>query len=96
MDKKLSKADAEIQLDSDRFLVTRWVFPPNSETGWHRHNYDYVVVPLSDGVLTLESEQGEHEGVLKKGGSYSRREGVEHNVVNKGDSEISFIEIELK
>ena len=96
MDKQRTQAVSEVQLDTERVLVTKWVFPPNSETGWHRHNYDYVVVPLSDGILSLESGEGENKGLLKKGGSYARQEGVEHNVVNKGDSEVSFIEIELK
>ncbi|MEC9247646.1 MAG: cupin domain-containing protein [Pseudomonadota bacterium] len=96
MNKPNEKAIAEIQLDTDRVLVTKWTFPPNSETGWHRHNYDYVVVPLSDGSLSLESSEGEQKGELKTGGSYNRKAGVEHNVINKTDREVSFIEIELK
>ena len=96
MNKPNEKAIAEVQLDTDRVLVTKWIFPPNSETGWHRHQYDYVVVPLSDGCLSLENSEGEQKGELKIGGSYSREKGVEHNVINKGDEEVSFIEIELK
>ena len=96
MDLSRTKASNEVQLDCDRFLITKWVFSPNSETGWHRHNYDYIVVPLSDGQLSLETNKGESDSTLKKGGSYARRKGVEHNVINKGLSEVSFIEIELK
>ena len=96
MDLLRTKASNEVQLDCDRFLITKWVFSPNSETGWHRHSYDYIVVPLSDGQLSLETNDGERDSVLKKGGSYSRKKGVEHNVVNKSLSEVSFIEIELK
>ena len=96
MDLSRTKASNEVQLDCDRFLITKWVFSPNSETGWHRHNYDYIVVPLSDGQLSLETNEGERDLTLQKGGSYSRKKGVEHNVVNKSLSEVSFIEIELK
>ena len=96
MDLLRTRASNEVQLDNDRFLITKWVFSPNSETGWHRHNYDYIVVPLSDGQLSLETNKGERDSALKKGGSYSRMKGVEHNVVNKSLSEVSFIEIELK
>tara|TARA_B100001939_G_scaffold256722_1_gene223643 strand:- start:485 stop:775 length:291 start_codon:yes stop_codon:yes gene_type:complete len=96
MDLLRTKASNEVQLDNDRFLITKWVFSPNSETGWHRHNYDYIVVPLSDGQLSLETNEGERDLTLQKGGSYSRKKGVEHNVVNKSLSEVSFIEIELK
>ena len=96
MDLLRTRASNEVQLDNDRFLITKWVFSPNSETGWHRHNYDYIVVPLSDGQLSLETNEGERDLTLQKGGSYSRKKGVEHNVVNKSLSEVSFIEIELK
>ena len=96
MDIQRIPAASEVQSDTERFLVTKWTFPPNSETGWHRHNYDYIVVPLTDGQLCLETDNGEMTAILKKGGSYNRKIGVEHNVVNKTDSEVSFIEIELK
>ena len=46
--------------------------------------------------MSLETDEGEKDAMLKKGGSYARRKGVEHNVINKGLSEVSFIEIELK
>tara|TARA_B100000945_G_C20210588_1_gene515828 strand:+ start:252 stop:542 length:291 start_codon:yes stop_codon:yes gene_type:complete len=90
------KASSEVQLDCERFLTTKWVFSPSSETGWHRHNYDYIVVPLSDGQLGLETDKGEKDSILKRGGSYSRKKGVEHNVINKSLAEVSFIEIELR
>ena len=96
MDLSRTKASNEVQLDCDRFMITKWVFSPNSETGWHRHNYDYIVVPLSDGQLSLETDKGEKDSILKRGGSYSRKKGVEHNVINKSLAEVSFIEIELK
>ena len=96
MDLSRTKASNEVQLDCDRFMITKWVFSPNSETGWHRHAHDYIVVPLSDGQLSLETDEGEKDAMLKKGGSYARRKGVEHNVIKKGLSEVSFIEIELK
>ena len=59
MDLLRTKASNEVQLDNDRFLITKWVFSPNKETRWHRHNYDYIVVPLSDGQLSLETNEGE-------------------------------------
>lgn len=41
-------------VDNDRTRVTEWRFPRRGDnTGWHRHAYDYVVVPLFDGVLGL-------------------------------------------
>lgn len=38
------KAEAQVQIDDGRVRVTKWSFVPGAETGWHRHEYDYVVV----------------------------------------------------
>lgn len=89
-------AIATVQVDDDRVRVTEWRFPPGTATGWHRHGMDYVVVPITDGVLTLVGKDGRSEGHITKGVAYSRGEGVEHDVVNETDREIVFVEIELK
>ena len=63
--------------------VTEWRFEPGAETGWHRHEADYVVVPLADGDLLLEQPGGSSRtATLKRHVPYARREGVEHNVIN--------------
>ncbi len=84
------------QLENERFIVTEWRFPPQAETGWHRHEHDYVVVPQSSGKLLLEMAEGNKEALLEAGQSYSRQIGVEHNVINPNDFEFTFIEIEAK
>lgn len=90
------EAKATIQVDTERVRVTEWRFVPGAETGWHRHAYDYVVVPITDGTLLLETLQGNVEAQLRVGQSYAREVGVEHNVINAGEGELAFIEIELK
>ncbi len=84
------------QMDNEQVRVTAWRFAPGAETGWHRHGCDYVVVPITGGTLRLETPEGEVEAHLTPGHSYARSEGVEHNVINDGDAELVFIEIELK
>lgn len=84
------------QVDNDLTIVTEWRFPPGAETGWHRHGFDYVVVPMTSGKLTLESKDGTSQSELTTGQSYFKRAGVEHNVVNDNDSEFVFVEIEFK
>jgi len=84
------------QIENDQVIVTEWRFAPGAETGWHRHGYDYVVCPTTDGKLLLETSTGDVEAELKLGQSYFRNEGVEHNVINAGDHELVFVEIELK
>lgn len=90
-------AAATVQLDTEHVRVTRWDFAPGAETGWHRHGFGYVVVPVTDGTLRLELPGGAAaEARLTAGVSYRRDAGVEHNVVNAGDAPLAFVEIELK
>lgn len=89
-------AMATRQVDNERVRVTEWRFPPRAHTGWHRHEYDYVVVPSMDGALRIVDAAGEHRAELKRGQSYYRRAGVEHDVINAGDREFAFVEIEIK
>lgn len=86
-----------VQLDNAELRVTRWDFPVGSETGWHRHGWRYVVVPVTPGTMMLELPGGQTAEVrIEPGLSYERQAGVEHNVVNAGALPFSFVEIELK
>lgn len=90
------KAKPTVQIDNHRVIVTEWRFAPGAETGWHRHSYDYVVVPQTTGRLLLETKEGNDEAELQAGRSYFRNVGVEHNVVNINDFEFVFMEVELR
>ena len=46
--------------DDDRTRVTRFDFAPGSETGWHVHEYDYVIVTLTDCSMKMR-EPGDVE-----------------------------------
>jgi beta-alanine degradation protein BauB len=85
-----------VQLDTDRVKVTEWRFAPGAATGWHRHEYDYVVVPMTTGKLLLKNADGEQYAELTAGVSYGREVGVEHDVINANDYEFVFIEVEMK
>jgi beta-alanine degradation protein BauB len=84
------------QLDTERAIVTEWRFPPGAHTGWHRHAYDYVVLPMTTGELLLEASDGQHRAPLVSGQSYGRERGVEHDVINDNSFEFVFIEVEIK
>ncbi len=88
-------AEPTVQIDEDGVRVTLWSFAPGAETGWHRHEHDYMVVPLTDGELLLETPAGEVRAPLTQGGTYKRPAGVEHNVVNANDFPFRFVEIEF-
>jgi hypothetical protein len=47
------RAVATVQVENAHLRVTEWRFTPGAATGYHRHAYDYVVVPVVDGELEL-------------------------------------------
>jgi quercetin dioxygenase-like cupin family protein len=93
---KRAKATSRLLQETERVIVTEWRLAPGAETGWHRHAYDYVVVCLTAGRLVAETSTGNIETELQFGQAYTRPIGVEHNIVNAGDKEFAFVEVELK
>ncbi len=91
-----TRAVATVEVDNDFARVTRWSFAPGAETGWHVHAMDYVVVPLTNGRLRLETPDGDHHADLVEGRAYARKAGVEHNVVNANDHDFVFVEVEIR
>jgi beta-alanine degradation protein BauB len=91
-----AKAAVTIKIDEPHVRVIEYRFPPGGETGWHRHGFDYVVVPMLDGKLQLEEPSGSSRvAELQRHQPYARRAGVEHNVININDYEFAFLEIEI-
>ena len=84
-------------VDNERTRVTEWRFAPGEATGWHRHEYDYVITPVTDGKVLIVGPDGlETEAEMIAGRSYYRAAGVEHDVINAGDAELRFVEVEWK
>ena len=91
------KASATIQIDNEGIRVTEYSFNKNEETGFHIHQWDYVVIPLTNGqLLLIDDNEVETTTTLIKGESYYRKAGVSHNVINKGKEKLVFIEVEIK
>ena len=94
---KENVAKSKIQEDNEKVRITEYSFLPGSETKFHKHFMDYIVVPINDGDLLLVDKNGKTtNSKLKKGISYFRKSGVEHNVINCGKKKLKFIEIEIK
>ena len=94
---KPGTAKPTVLIENARTRVTEWRFPKRGDaTGWHRHEYDYVVVPVQDGFLELVNADGTiTRAELKRGVPYFREAGVEHDVLNGNDFEFAFIETEF-
>lgn len=84
------------QVENERVIVTQWRFAPGARTGWHRHEYDYVVVPMTTATVLLDTLDGPTTGQMTAGTAYARSAGIEHDVINDNPDELVFIEIEIK
>jgi len=90
-------AVATQMIDDARVRVTRFDFVPGAETGWHTHGFDYVITAVTECSMRLEHPDGSTSDVVVPAGTaYRRMEGVEHNVINAGTTDMSFVEVELK
>jgi beta-alanine degradation protein BauB len=87
---------ATVLIDDDRVRVTRFDFAAGHETGWHRHDHDYVITALTDCPMQIEEAGGSRRVMVAAGSAYRRDAGVEHNVINDGIVPMSFVEVELK
>ncbi|MHA3685346.1 cupin domain-containing protein [Leucobacter sp. HY1910] len=89
-------ANGVVQLENELFRVTEWTIQPGGVIPMHRHDYDYVVVPMvSDKMHVVQADGGEIVAELVAGQSYTRPAGSEHQVENRtSGSPIVFVEIE--
>jgi beta-alanine degradation protein BauB len=89
---------ATIVIDDDRIRVTTWTFPGDGETtGRHRHEFDYVVVPVSGGQFRVTDADGSIRTMTQTAGApYLGSAGTDHEVASVNAVAVSFVEVELK
>jgi quercetin dioxygenase-like cupin family protein len=89
-------AEGRVLVENPLVRVTSWRFEPGDTTGRHRHDYPYVVVPVTGGrftVLALDGASTEMNQI--PGSAYARPAGVEHEVRSDDGQVVVFVEIEL-
>ena len=92
-----NKCSSTLLVEDKKVRVTRFDFEPDQETGWHVHEYDYVITAITDCFMLLQHPDGiETDSEVAAGNAYIRDAGVHLNVINKSDQKMSFIEIEFK
>ena len=83
--------------DTDRLRITTWTFEAGEDTGYHRHDYDYIVVPITGGTFAIAEPDGTtHQMTQEAAVAYLGRAGIEHNVTNHSGRTAVFVEVELK
>ncbi|MDN6373979.1 MAG: cupin [Brevibacterium aurantiacum] len=86
----------EVQLDNGVFRVTKWTIEPDGVIPMHKHDYEYVVVPMVTDTMRVRNSDGtEIVAELEAGVSYTRAAGGEHEVSNpNGTADVVFVEVE--
>jgi len=93
----MPEAKPAVSFDDDRIRVTNWTFEEGEDTGHHRHEFDYVVVPVTGGAFEItESDGSTRQMEQHPADSYLGKAGTEHNVTNRTGTTATFVEIELK
>ena len=94
----MSQAHHVVNADDHRVRVITWTFAAaGAATGHHRHEHDYVVVPVTGGPFRVIDADGSERVMDQEAGApYLGRAGTEHDVVSAGDKAAVFVEIELK
>lgn len=89
-------AHSRVQLENEHFRVTEWTIDPGGVIPMHRHEFEYVVVPMVTDTMHVVTAAGEEiVAELVAGESYTRPAGSEHQVENRtSDSPVVFVEVE--
>ena len=88
---------ARTTADNERVRITIWTFQDGEDTGDHRHEFDYVVVPVTGGTFVVVDTDGSTRNMIQEAAApYLGRAGTEHNVINRSGGSATFVEIELK
>lgn len=94
----MTAARSTTTIDDPRVRVTTWTFEAAGETtGPHRHEFDYIVVPVTGGTLAVTTPDGASRAMTQQAGApYRGTAGTDHTVTATGGETICFVEIEIK
>lgn len=92
-------AHNEVILDNETTRITFHRIKPGEQSGWHRHECDYVGYHFATSDLSVEYGTGGSGKMISEEGKASFYEvggGFEHNVTNVGGTDMVALEIEYK
>lgn len=83
------------QMDYSRAVITGWRFETGAETGSHVHVHDYVIVPIADCELLVETGSRGRTSRLKASQNRAGERGIGRNVVDAGTQPAVVVGIEI-
>lgn len=94
----MSSAKSDMTIDNDRIRVTTWTFEAvGDSTGPHRHEHDYIVIPVTGGRLSVTAPDGAVRDMTQVAGvCYLGTAGTAHTVTAVNPDLLSFVEVEFK
>ena len=93
----MAPAVPTVTTDTADLRVTTWAFDTDAATGQHRHEYDYVVVPVTGGTFTVTDLDGRMSTLRQAAGvAYLGTAGTAHDVANATGRPVSFVEVERR
>jgi quercetin dioxygenase-like cupin family protein len=85
-----------VEIDNELTRTVRWTLEPGTAIGHHRHPLPYIVVPVVGGTLTFSDAAGDRAVELVPARPAFRPAGVEHDVSNRSDQTVEFVEVEIR
>jgi beta-alanine degradation protein BauB len=87
----------EILFENERVRIWSIKLDPDQRQPWHKHDFPYVIVPMTEGKNIMYFEDGrEKETNEKVGGVLWREAGPPHELLNVSDWQYRNILIEIK
>ena len=94
-----NQSDPEVLLDNETTRITFHRIKPGQNSGWHRHEYNYVGYHFQSSEVSVDLRGGKRGSISSKEGKatfYDVGNGFEHNVTVTGDQDLVALEIEYK
>jgi len=89
----------DVLIDNETTRITFHRIEPGENSGWHRHEHNYVGYHFQSSEVEVDRTDGK-DGVMRSQEGvatfYDVGEDFEHNVTVKGDSALVALEIEYK
>lgn len=92
----VERAKPSFVIDNQRVRVGDWQMGPDTHIGPHVHNNDYLIVALSEGELTITTDDEDLAFPMELGATVFGNKDDAHDVLNSGGWGVRFLEIELK
>jgi quercetin dioxygenase-like cupin family protein len=96
---KLGPIGDRVMYENELVRVWDFVVEPGKNKGWHRHDLPYVIIPMTDGDIELESAitgQIDRPKGVQIGSPIWRDAGEIHDLRNVGAASYRNILIEIK